>query len=122
VGSFLAYAIYAPENVEKLEAAFKEEINKVVTEGFTAEEVAAAKSGWSQSRTVGRAQDSGLAGTLNHYLFIDRTLLWDEAIEKKVMELTPDQINAAMKNHISLDKMNIIKAGDFTKVKAAQGQ
>jgi len=28
VGSFFAYAIYAPENVEKLEAAFKDEINK----------------------------------------------------------------------------------------------
>jgi zinc protease len=120
VGSFFAYAIYAPENVEKLEAAFKEEINKVVTEGFTAEEVAAARSGWSQSRTVGRAQDSGLAGTLNHYLFIDRDLLWDESIEKKVMELTPEQINAAMKKHISLDKMNIIKAGDFAKMKASQ--
>ena len=120
VGSFFAYAIYAPENVEKLEAAFKEEINKVITEGFTAEEVAAAKSGWSQSRTVSRAQDSGLAGTLNHYLFINRDLLWDESIEKKVMALTPEQINAAMKKHISLDRMNIIKAGDFAKMKAAQ--
>lgn len=120
VGSFFAYAIYAPENAEKLETAFKEEINKVVTEGFTAAEIAAAKSGWSQSRTVSRAQDSGLAGTLNHYLFIDRDLTWDEAFEKKVMDLTPEQINAAMKKHISLDKMNIIKAGDFAKMKAAE--
>lgn len=118
MGSFFAYAIYAPENAEKLETAFREEIEKVITEGFTAEEVAAAKSGWIQSRTVSRAQDSGLAGTLNHYLFIDRDLHWDEAIEKKVMELTPEQINAAMKKHIRPEKMNIIKAGDFAKVKA----
>ena len=118
VGSFFAYAIYAPENVTKLETAFAEEINKVVTEGFTAEEIAAAKSGWSQSRTVSRAQDAGLAGTLNHYLFIDRDLLWDESLEKKVMALTPEQINAAMNKHISMDKINIIKAGDFAKMKA----
>ena len=117
VGSFMAYAIYAPENGTKLEAAFAEEITKVVTEGFSAEEVAAAKSGWSQSRTVARAQDAGLAGTLNHYLFINRDLLWDETFEKKVMALTPEQINAAMKKYISLDKINIIKAGDFAKVK-----
>ena len=122
VGSFLAYAIYAPENAAKLESAFAEEITKVVTEGFTAEEIAAAKSGWSQSRTVNRAQDAGLAGTLNNYLFIDRDLLWDESFEKKVMALTPDQINAAMKKHISLDKINIIKAGDFAKFKESGGK
>jgi zinc protease len=120
VGSFFAYAIYAPENVQKLEAAFKEEINKVITDGFTAEEIAAAKSGWSQSRTVNRAQDSGLAGTLNGYLFIQRDLLWDEAFEKKVMALTPEQINAAMKKHLDPGKINIIKAGDFAKIKADQ--
>jgi zinc protease len=118
VGSFFSFAIYAPENVEKLEKAFKEEIEKVVTTGFTAEEVTAAKSGWSQGRTVNRAQDAGLAGTLNNYLFIKRDLKWDEAYEKKVMNLTPEQINAAMKKYLKLESMNIIKAGDFAKAKS----
>lgn len=118
VGTFFAFAIYAPENLEKLEAAFKEEIQKVVTEGFTAEEIAAAKSGWSQSRTVTRAQDGSLAGTLNNYLFTKRTLSWDEAYEKKVMDLTPEQINAAMKKHLKPELINIVKAGDFAKAKA----
>ncbi len=118
VGSFFAYAIYAPENVEKLEAAFKEEIVKVATTGFTAEEITAAKSGWSQSRTVNRAQDGGLAGTLNNYLFIKRDLNWDQDFEKRVMDLTPEQINAAMKKYIKVESMNIVKAGDFAKAKA----
>lgn len=123
VGSFFAYAIYAPENVEKLEAAFKEEIQKVITEGFTAEEIAAAKSGWLQSRTVSRSQDGGLAGTLNNYLFIGRNMAWDEAYEKKVADLTPEQINAAMKKHLKPEMINIIKAGDFAKAKAkAEGK
>jgi zinc protease len=119
VGSFFAFAIYAPENVEKLEAAFREELNKVITDGFTAEEINAAKSGWSQSRVVNRSQDAGLAGTLNNYLFIKRDLNWDKAFEAKVMALTPDQINAVMKKHITPDKINIIKAGDFAKAKKA---
>ncbi|MFZ2906549.1 MAG: pitrilysin family protein [Cyclobacteriaceae bacterium] len=118
VGTFFAFAIYAPENLEKLEAAFKEEIQKVITDGFTAEEIAAAKSGWSQSRTVSRAQDGALAGTLNNYLFIKRTLSWDEGYEKKVMDLTPEQINAAMKKHLKPEMINIVKAGDFAKAKA----
>jgi len=120
VGSFFAYAIYAPENVNKLEVAFKEEIEKVISTGFTAEEVTAAKSGWSQSRTVSRAQDAGLAGTLNNYLFINRDLKWDEGFEKKVMALTPEQINAAVKKYLKPESMNIVKAGDFAKAKAKE--
>ncbi|MCI0489640.1 MAG: insulinase family protein, partial [Blastocatellia bacterium] len=44
-GQFVAFAIYAPQNVTKLEAAFKEEIERVMKDGFTGEEVEAAKSG-----------------------------------------------------------------------------
>lgn len=117
IGSFFAYAIYAPENLEKLEKAFNEEIVKVGTEGFTEEEVTAAKSGWSQTRTVSRAQDGGLANTLTNYLFIKRDLIWDEAFEKKVMALTPEQINAAMKKYMLPERINIFKAGDFAKAK-----
>ncbi len=117
VGTFQAFAIYAPENVEKLEKAFNEEIAKVISGGFTADEVTAAKSGWSQSRIVTRAQDGSLAGTLNNYLFIQRDLSWDEGYEKKVMALSPDQINAVIKKYLSPDKISIIKAGDFAKSK-----
>lgn len=118
VGSFFAYAIYAPENVEKLEAAFKDEIQKVITDGFTSEEIAAAKSGWSQGRTVSRSQDGGLAGSLNNYLFINRNFAWDEAFEKKVLDLTPEQLNASVKKHLKIEAINMIKAGDFAKAKA----
>jgi zinc protease len=117
VANFQSFAIYAPENQARLEQAFNEEINKVITEGFTAEEIAAAKSGWTQSRTVGRAQDGSLSNTLANYLFIKRDLLWDEALEKKVVALTPEQINAAMKKYLDPSKINVVKAGDFAKVK-----
>lgn len=116
-GTFLSYAIYAPENVDKLETAYKEEIQKVITEGFTAEELAAAKSGWLQSRQVTRAQDAALAGTLNNYLFIKRNLKWDEELEKKVAGLTVEQVNAAMKKYIKAEQINYVKAGDFSKAK-----
>lgn len=123
IGSFFAFAIYAPENVDKLEKAFREEIEKVINEGFTADEVKAAQSGWSQQRVVGRSQDSQVASTLNNYLFVGRDYKWDEEFEKKVMALTAEQVNAAMKKYLSLDKMNIVKAGDFAKAKTkAEGK
>ncbi len=115
IASFNGYAIYAPENVVRLETAFKEEIEKVLKEGFTAEEVEAAKSGWLQSRTVNRAQDAGLAMTLNNNMFLKRTMEWDQSLEDKVLALTADLINQVMKKYINLDKIHMVKAGDFAK-------
>jgi zinc protease len=114
-GRFTANAIYAPQNVEKLEAAFKEEIARMLKDGFTTEEVEAAKSGYLQSRQVSRAQDNELAGRLNNYLFIGRTLQFDADLDAKLQALTPEQIIAAMRRHIDPAKITIIKAGDFGK-------
>jgi zinc protease len=116
VGTFTASAIYAPQNADKLEAAFKEEIGRALKEGFTDEEVAAAKSGYLQSRQVNRAQDVGLARTLANYLFWDRSLSWDAEFEKKIEALTAGQITAALRRHVDPAKITIIKAGDFAKV------
>ena len=80
----LIYAIYAPQNAAKLEAAFKEEVAKALSDGFTAEEVKAAKAGWLQSQQVTRAQDSALAGRLNTLNFLGRTVAWDADFEKRV--------------------------------------
>ena len=119
-GSFLANAIYAPQNVTRLEAVFKEELERALKDGFTAEEVDKAKSGWLKSRQVSRAQDTELANALINGLYLNRTLAWDAEMEKKVQALTPDQILAAMRKHIDPAKITIIKAGDFAK--AAQKQ
>lgn len=116
-GSFLANAIYAPENAEKLEAAFKDELAKLVKDGLTADEVEAAKKGWIQSRQLSRAQDRELAGRLNNYLFYNRTIAWDAELESKVQALTPEQINQAMRKYLTPENITIIKAGDFAKAK-----
>ncbi len=114
--TFGGYAIYAPENRDAVEAAFKEEIKKVRTEGFTQEEIDAAKSGWLQSRTVSRAQDSSLSGKLNRYLNIDRDMMWDEDFEQKIADLTLEEINAAMAKYLNEEALIYVKAGDFAGV------
>jgi zinc protease len=121
-GAFFAYAIYAPQNVVKLEAAFKEEIARALKDGFTEEELKAAKSGWLQSRQVSRAQDSELAGRLKNFLFINRTLAWDADFEKKVSALTSDQVASALRKYIDPTKITIYKAGDFAKALPKTGQ
>ncbi|MGH9369101.1 MAG: M16 family metallopeptidase, partial [Thermoanaerobaculia bacterium] len=117
-GGFTAYAIYAPENAGRLETAFREEVNRALKDGFTAQEIAEAKKGYLQSRQVSRAQDASLARTLATNLYLDRTLQWDEELEKKLAALTSEEISAAMRRHLDPGKFTIVKAGDFDKATA----
>ena len=112
-GSFFAYAIQAPENVEKVEAALREEIQRVLDDGFEDEELVIAKLGYLQSRELGRAQDGNLVGMLTQALYFDRTLEWDSDFEERVQNLTVEDINAAVRRHLDLSKMTFVKAGDF---------
>lgn len=114
-GSFEAFAIYAPENLGRLESAFQEEMNLALKSGFTAEELKLASTGYLQARQVARAQDNELAGKLLAYLFLDRTLNWDAEFEQKIKALTPEQIVEAMRAFIDPAKLTIVKAGDFAK-------
>ena len=112
-GSFFAVAIQAPENAEKVEAALREEIQKVLDDGFTDDELDIAKQGYLQSRQLARAQDGSLLSMLTQGLYFDRTLAWDAEFEGRVQDLTVEDVNAAVRRHLDLNKMTIVKAGDF---------
>ncbi|MDQ3142291.1 MAG: insulinase family protein [Bacteroidota bacterium] len=112
-GGFTAFAIYAPENRDKLEIAFKEEIERVIKDGFTEQEMMDARTGMLQSRKVNRSQDNSLAGLLNYSLFLNRTLVFTEDLEKKISMLTVDQLNQAVRKHIKMEKLSMFKGGDF---------
>lgn len=119
-GQWVAFAIYAPQNLQRLEAAFREEVERVVRDGFTPEEVEAAKRGYLDSRQVSRAQDAQLAGMLANALYLDRTMAWDAELEAKIRALTPEQIAQAVRRHIDPAKLTVVRAGDFAKVGAGQ--
>ncbi len=112
-GSFGVSSIYAPQNKQKVETAVREEIERVLREGFTPEEVAAGKSGYLEARRAGRIQDRNLLGRLSLYAYLDRTFAWDIDFEKKLAALTPDQVRDAMRRHLDVAKLAIVKAGDF---------
>jgi zinc protease len=113
--TFNAQMIYAPENVVKLGQAFREEIERAARDGFSSDELEAAKAGWLKSREVSRSTDSGLAGHLSSYLFYNRDLTFDAEREQKVRDLTPAQVNATIKKHLNYARMILVKAGDFAR-------
>ena len=118
-GQFQMLAIAAPQNVAKVEAAFKEEIDRVLKDGFTQQEVDAGRTGWTQSQQVGRSDDRSLAQLLGTRDFDSRTMSWDDELQNRVLSLSPDDIRAAMRKHLDATKMSMIKAGDFKKAAAA---
>ncbi len=120
IGTLSAGAIYAPENVGRLVTAFREEIERAVRDGFTTEEIEAAKRGWMQGRDVARATDQQVAFSLQNGLFLGRTLEWDANLESRVRGLTPDQINQAIRRWVNPAKISIVLAGDFAKAQGAR--
>ncbi len=116
LGSWNVQAIAAPQNIEKVEAAFMEEVAKALSEGFTATELASAKSGIMQQRVQTRAQDASLATGWISYLYLGKTFVWSKQFEDKILALKPEEVMAAMRKHIDPAKITIVKAGDFAKV------
>jgi zinc protease len=103
-----------------VEAAFRDELAKTLKEGFTADELAAAKKAWLQEQTLGRSQDGALAGMLSGRARFDRTLRFDESIEAKVAALTAEQVSEAFRRHVDPSKLIFVKAGDFKKAGVLQ--
>jgi zinc protease len=114
-GGFTAFAIYAPQNADKVEAAFRDELAKILKDGFTDEELKIARSGWLQQQQLNRASDQQLASRLSNLLFTNRTFERDLRLESLVGELTAERVTAAMRRHIDPAKVTIIRAGDFKK-------
>jgi zinc protease len=114
-GQLQVFAIAAPQNVAKVEVDFKEELDKVLKDGFAQKEMDADRSGWLQFRQVGRAEDASLAQTLVSRDLDLRKMAWDEELEKHVTALTPDDVTAAFRRNLDPSRVSIVKAGDFKK-------
>jgi zinc protease len=117
-GSWSVWAIAAPQNMGRVENAFKEELARALKEGFTEAEVANAKSGIIQKRVQNRAQDGTIAAAWTTNLYLGRTFAYSKQFEDKVMKLTAGDIVAALRKHLDPVKISVVKAGDFTKGKA----
>lgn len=117
-GTFLFSAICAPQNASKVEKVYQDELGRALQDGFTAEELAAAKAGMLQSRQMRFADDGSIAGSLMSHLYIDRDLHWDEKFEEAIKSLSSEQIKSAMRRYIDPSKMIVVQAGDFSKVKS----
>jgi zinc protease len=113
VGSFSIFAISAPQNTAKVETDTQEVMANVIAQGFTPEEVTAAKSGILSEMTLNRSSDAALAGELVEHLFLNRDFTWDAGFEQAIDSATPDAIHKAMQEFVVPAHLLTVKAGDF---------
>jgi len=110
-------AICNPQNIGRVEKCAQEELERLLRDGVTPEELENARQGYLQAQKVGRASDAALAGTLANFRHLGRTMAFEADVEKKINALTAEQVNATLRKYIDPKKLVIVTAGDFeTKV------
>lgn len=111
--SLTVFAIANPETKDRLIEVINEEVQLLLQDGVKEEELAAAKQGILQSSQLERTQDGNIAGILVGTIFANRDMSYHAQFEKQVADLTVEQVNAALKKYVDMDRLVIYLAGDF---------
>jgi zinc protease len=111
--SWLASAIFAPQNAAKVEAALREELARALKDGFTAQELAEGQRGLLSFRRLSRAQDASIAGGLANNLYLGRTFAVSAKVDETIGKLTLAQVNEALRKYVKPDALVFAIAGDF---------
>jgi len=115
VGSFVMFAITNPKNIEKVDKAIAEEMDRFLKDGATAKEVEEGRKAYLAAAKNQRSSDGALASLLTGQLHAGRTSAYLADFEKKVADLTAEPVNDAFRKHVNPKRLVIIEAGDFTK-------
>ena len=111
--SWGVYAIFNPAYKNRLDSAMRDVISKTLQSGFKEDELKKAVSSWAEQRQTYLGDDQSLAWRLTNYLSDGKDLNFYSDYENKAKSLKLEQVNAALRKYISLDKITFIYAGDF---------
>jgi zinc protease len=112
-GSWSVYAIFAPENRQRVEAGIREEFERALKDGFTETEVKEAIAALLNYRKLSRAQDANLVSGWITYMDTGRDFKWSAESDKKIAALTVEQVNAALRKYLQPQNFSSVAAGDF---------
>ncbi|MGN6137168.1 MAG: M16 family metallopeptidase [Aureliella sp.] len=119
--SFSLFAITNPNKRDRVVQVIGEELQKMIDDGVTQEELDRAKEGYLQNEQLSRTDDRSLAQQLSSSAFANRTLAFDAEFEKHIGELTIQKVNVAFAKHIDPARLIIVTAGDFARVEEPAG-
>lgn len=109
------YAIFNPENTSKVNTGIHEELEKIIKDGITEDELKKAVSGYLQEHQVRRSNDGALASILSSNLHLGRSMEFQADLEEKVQALSVEDVNNVLKKHIDPETLSQVIAGDLEK-------
>ncbi|MDK3023719.1 insulinase family protein [Cupriavidus taiwanensis] len=112
-GRFGVRAQYAPQSLPRVQRAVNEELERLVREGITAQELHEAVSGLLQQGMVSRSHDAALAGALASQLYLGRTMAFTAQLEQRLRDATTETVNAAIRRYMQPGMLSRAYAGDF---------
>lgn len=114
-GSWQFYAIFAPENSDRLRSTMLDEINKTLEQGFTEQEVQEGIQALLRLRRLARTRDGVLASAWINYLQQDRTFEWSAQMDEALAKLTAADVNNAMRSVLKPENFSAALAADADK-------
>lgn len=119
----ITFALYAPQNVDKVVTGFREELAKLLADGVTQDELEQARQGWLREQQQSFANDNEVVGTLVSHRRWQRSFTsYEGRMADMVGKLTIADVNAALRKYLDPSRTFIVRAGDFegAKKKAAE--
>jgi zinc protease len=117
--SFSGFAIAAPQNVARVEAAFNEEVARLLADGVDADELRDAIDGMLKARERSRAEDQNLVAQLRGNAYLGRTMQWSAELDQKIAALDVATVDAALRRHLGAVQFSLFAAGDFAAAPAS---
>jgi zinc protease len=122
VADLILVAIHAPQNLARLQTAIREETDRLVRDGVTAQELDDAKKALLESSKISLAQDGALSGTLLGQLSTGRTMDYTAQRLAKIEATSLEEVNAAIRKYMDWSRLVHVHAGDFAGAAKAAAQ
>jgi len=107
--------LVAPQNSARFEQAVREEIDRMLKDGFAQKELDDARNGLLQERLINRSDDGALAAGWLGLLDAGRTYAFSKQLEDRIRVLTPADLLATVRRYIDPTKITVVVAGDSKK-------
>ena len=117
-GALFMQAIAAPENLAKVRGGALEELQRVLDDGFTDDELQDAVDGSISANLSSWSSDGALAGILRSGAEHGLDASWYGAMHDRYRALTLDEINEIFRKYYTADDFLIFIGGDKAKAEA----
>jgi len=114
-GAWAVGAIAAPQNLARVEADVREELQRLLKDGFERTEVEDARRGVLQQRLQARSDDGTVAAGWLANMDLGRSYAFSRVLEDKLRALTAEQMNETLRRRLDPDRLVIVVAGDAKK-------